>query len=68
MKGNTHRYKICFSDKNGNEIVKTFDKVEYSGRGRLLYNEIATALEEMGQSISEGEKRQILMSFIEKMC
>ena len=68
MKGNTFGYKICFSDGVGNEIIKTFDRVEYSGRGRLLYNEIATALEEMGQSISEGEKRQILMSFIEKMC
>lgn len=65
---NTHGYKICFSDDNGNEIIKTFDKIEYSNRGKLLYNEIATALEEMGQSIPEGEKRQILMSFIEKMC
>jgi len=65
---NTQGYKISFLDENGNEIVKTFDKIEYSNRAKLLYNEIANALEEMGQSISEGEKRQILMAFIEKMC
>ena len=45
-----------------------FDKTTYSDRGKLLYNEIATALNEMGQSISEQEKRQILMEFIEEMC
>lgn len=63
-----HGYKVYFTDESGNETVKTFDKIECSNRGKLLYNEIAVALEEMGQSISEGEKRQILMSFIEKMC
>ena len=61
-------YKVSFIGKNGKEIVRSFDKTTYSNRGRLLYNEIATALEEMGQSISEQEKRQILMEFIEKMC
>ena len=65
---NTQGYKISFLDENGNEIVKTFDKIDYSNKAKLLYNEIANALEEMGQSISEGEKRQILMAFIEKMC
>ena len=65
---NIQGYRISFPDEDGNEIVKTFDKIEYSNRAKLLYNEIANALEEMGQSISEGEKRQILMSFIEKMC
>ena len=61
-------YKILFIGEDGKEVVKTFDKITYSDRGRLLYNEIATALEEMGQSISEQEKRQILMEFIEMMC
>lgn len=65
---NIQGYKISFPDENGNEVLKTFDKIEYSNRAKLLYNEIANAMEEMGQSISEGEKRQILMSFIEKMC
>lgn len=61
-------YKISFIGEDGKEVVKSFDKTAYSDRGRLLYNEIATALDEMGQSISEQEKRQILMEFIEQMC
>ncbi len=64
----SNRYKVSFIGKDGQEVVKSFDKTTYSERGKLLYNEIATALEEMGQSISEQEKRQILMEFIEKMC
>jgi len=64
----SHGYKISFVGKNGKEIIKTFDKTPYSDRGKLLYNEIANALDEMGQSITEQEKRQILMEFIEKMC
>ncbi|UWG97333.1 hypothetical protein LPY66_00395 [Dehalobacter sp. DCM] len=61
-------YKVSFIGKNGKEVVKSFDKTTYSDRGKLLYNEIATALDEMGKSIPEQEKRQILMEFIEKMC
>lgn len=64
----SNSYKISFIGKDGKEVVKSFDKTTYSDRGKLLYNEIATALDEMGQSISEQEKRQILMEFIEKMC
>ncbi|WMJ22912.1 hypothetical protein RBG61_13105 [Paludicola sp. MB14-C6] len=64
----TNGYKIAFVDESGEEVIKTFDKTEYSSRAKLLYNEIATAIDEMGQSISESEKRQILMDFIEKMC
>lgn len=64
----SHGYKISFIGKNGKEIIKAFDKTSYSDRGKLLYNEIANALDEMGQSITEQEKRQILMEFIEKMC
>ena len=61
-------YKVSFVGKDGKEVVKTFDKTTYSERGKLLYNEIANAIDEMGRSISEQEKRQILMEFIEKMC
>ena len=64
----SHGYKISFIGKNGEETIKAFDKTSYSDRGKLLYNEIANALDEMGQSITEQEKRQILMEFIEKMC
>ena len=64
----TNSYKVSFVGKDGEEVVKSFDKTTYSDRGKLLYNEISSALNEMGQSISEQEKRQILMEFIEKMC
>ena len=61
-------YMISFIDADGQDVVRTFEKTEYSKRGKLLYNEIANALDEMGTSITEQEKRQILMEFIEKMC
>ena len=64
----SHAYKVSFIGKDGEEMVKAFDKISFSGKGKLLYNEIANALDEMGQSITEQEKRQILMEFIEKMC
>jgi hypothetical protein len=34
----------------------------------LLRNEISTALEEMGQSITEQKKRQVLIELLEKLC
>lgn len=61
-------YKVSFVRNDGKEVVKSFDKITYSDKGKLLYNEIAAALNEMGQAISEQEKRQILMEFIETMC
>lgn len=61
-------YKLVFVDKNGTEVVKTFGKTEYSDKAKLLLNDITTSLEEMGQSISEQEKRQVLMELLEKMC
>jgi hypothetical protein len=61
-------YRIIFVDKDGNEVVKTFSKTVYSDRAKLLLNEITTSLEEMGQAISEQEKRQVLMELLEKMC
>ena len=61
-------YKLSFTDKNGDEVVKTFSRMEYSLTAKLLLNEISNALEEMGRSISEQEKRQVLMELLEKMC
>lgn len=61
-------YKLSYVSKNGKEVVKTFSKTEYSNTAKLLLNEINTALEEMGQSITEHEKRQVLMDLLEKMC
>ena len=54
-------------DSNGNKQVKTFDKIECSSRAKLLKNEIKTALEEMGESISNSEKRQVLIEALESL-
>ena len=61
-------YRLVFSDVNGNESIKTFSKAEYSPKAKLLLNDIATALDEMGQSITEQEKRQVLIEALEKLC
>lgn len=65
---NSNVYKLVFVKKDGTETVKTFDKMEYSSRAKLLLNGINNAIDEMGQSISEQEKRQVLMELLEKMC
>lgn len=64
----TDMYKLSFVDESGEEVVKTFSKTQYSDRAKLLFNAITTELEEMGQSITEQEKRQVLMDLLEKMC
>ena len=59
--------KLTFYDDNGEEVVRVFDKVKFSGKAKLLYNDITSAIDEMGQSISEHEKRQVLVEILEKM-
>lgn len=61
-------YKLITTDSEGNEVVKTFNRGEYSARAKLLYNEITNSIDEMGQSITEQEKRQILIEILEKLC
>ena len=61
-------YKLITTDSEGREVVKTFNRSEYSNRAKLLYNEITNSIDEMGQSITEQEKRQILIEILEKLC
>ena len=61
-------YEIRFSGDDGSSEVKRFDRVETSNRGKLLYNSILSEIDSMGYSISEQEKRQILMDILKKMC
>ena len=61
-------YKLITTNSDGSEVVKTFSKSEYSDRAKLLYNEITNSLDEMGQAITEQEKRQILIEILEKLC
>ena len=61
-------YSITFIDKDGSTITRSFERVEPSRRGKLLHNQITKSLEAMGQSISEQEKRQILMEILQNLC
>lgn len=64
----SNSYAVVFHDESGKEVKRTFEKISYSPRGKLLFNQIKSAIDDMGQSITEQEKRQILMEFIEKFC
>lgn len=60
-------YKISYIDESGEETYKTFDRAELSDVAKLLYNDIDAMLtEEYGESLSANEKRQVLISIIEK--
>lgn len=64
----TDTYQLVFVDEEGERIIKRFNRVEYSKRGELLYNAITADIDSMGHSISEQEKRQILMEVLKKLC
>lgn len=64
----TSSYQVTFADEGGKSTTKRFDKVDVSARGKLLFNQITASLEAMGHSISEQEKRQILMEVLKKLC
>lgn len=59
---------IVFFDAEGNEEIRSFDMVECSSRARLLKNQIVSAIEDMGQSITQDEKRQIVFEVLKGMC
>lgn len=64
----TSEYQVTYVDDSGTAVTKRFDKVEFSKRGKLLFNQINASLEAMGHAISEQEKRQILMEIIKNLC
>lgn len=61
-------YQLTFRDDHGRIITKRFDKVEDSPKGKLFYNQVTAALDSMGRSISDQEKRQILMEILKGLC
>ncbi len=64
----TSSYQIVFADEDGNNTTRRFDKVDISAKGKLLFNQITASLDAMGHSISEQEKRQVLMEVLKKLC
>lgn len=67
-KGIANSYQISFVDENGLVTTKRFERIEETKRGKLLFNAITADLEAMGHSISEQEKRQILMEILKRLC
>ena len=59
---------VTICDEQGNAVVKRFERVETTPRGKLLYNTITGDLDAMGAAISEQEKRQILMEILKTLC
>lgn len=62
-----NQYQLSFVDSDGAFKVRQFDKVERGKRSNLLYNAIESQLASMGQSISESEKRQVLIELLSKL-
>lgn len=62
------KYVLTYLDEFGNAITKRFDGVDETKRGKLLKNSILEDIESMGHSISEQEKRQILMEVLKELC
>lgn len=62
-------YEIRFAQSGTeNAKSKSFKKVECSVRAKSLEEEIWRTIEEMGQSVTDAEKRQVLVSLLEKLC
>ncbi|MEF2600089.1 MAG: hypothetical protein U0M80_02230, partial [Fusobacterium mortiferum] len=61
-------YKISFVNEGGKEQIRSFEKIECSRRATLLYNDLLSSIDEMGESISEQEIRQILMDILKNYC
>lgn len=60
-------YEITFLSKEGEKITKSLKKVEYGSRSKLLYNELLNSIDEMGESITKEEKRQVLIDILTKI-
>ena len=68
QRNETSDRQIIFVDDSGEKIIKRFEKIELSPRGKLLLNQITNDVAAMGQSISIQEKRQILIEILQKIC
>lgn len=65
--GDNGIYKLSFINSDGVEIIKTFDKTDYSGMAELMYSEVEAMISEYGEAISKNEKRQILIDIINNL-
>ncbi len=64
----TQQFTMTMTDENGVERKRSFERVERSKRANLLYQDITAAINEMGQAITEQEKRQVLIDILSQLC
>lgn len=67
INGESGIYKLIFTNSDGEEIVKTFDKTEYSDMADIMYSDVEAMISEYGDAISKNEKRQILIDIINNL-
>ena len=67
VNGESGIYKLTFTNSDGEEIVKTFDKTEYSDMADVMYSDVEAMISEYGDAISKNEKRQILIDIINNL-
>ena len=65
---NDNTYEIVFASSDGVAEVRRFERIDTSGRAKLLLNKIVSDLDSFGQAVTEAEKRQILMEVLKKLC
>ena len=58
---------LTFTDSNGKLKKQNFETVGISPRGNLLFNQLTSALDAMGQSISLQEKRQVILEVLKNL-
>lgn len=58
--------KIVFKNSGSTHVEKTFNKTEITPLGGTLFNAIEELVDEYGDSVSDNEKRNILMNILSK--
>ena len=61
-------YQLSYLTPEGEMVTKRFDRIDVTTRANLLRRRIVSVLGEMGQAISEQEKRQILVDVLKELC
>ena len=61
-------FQIVYPDATGKPVTKRFASVTPTARSMILKKRVEAALKEMGQAITEQEKRQVLMEVLRDLC
>lgn len=61
-------YQVVFTNSEGIQEVRRFERIDTSGRAKLLLNKITADLDSFGQAVTEAEKRQVLMDILKRLC